>query len=355
MIPRNELNDRWVDYFAPGIKFRTDSEFVMENLTGIYLVEYSLDSGEPSGIGKPDYLTAVESFRRWYEGQPGVIQVNAYSEIAMRLNKHMHGDDASYYRLPETRELAAQYHLLYTMSLPMGLDLNNRVNLDVSATRFTVTIANLTTVELRGLVARADEWLRTSAPPSMHAIPTSPSVMFAHVSERNLKQMVYGTGLALALITLAMIVALKSVPYGLLSIVPNLVPAAAGLGIWALWRGEIGLSLSTVTTMTLGIVVDDTVHFLNKYLRARREKQLGVEDAVRHAFATVGSAMFVTSLILVAGFLVLALSAYRLNAWMGQLASLTIIAALAADLFLLPPILLQFEELKIRNKPKPGE
>ncbi len=346
MIPRNELNDRWVDYFAPGIEFRTDSEFVMENLTGIYLIEYSLDSGEPSGIGKPEYLTAVENFRRWYEQQPGVVHVTAYSEIAMRLNKHLHADDPTFYKIPETRELGAQYHLLYTMSLPMGLDLNNRVNLDVSATRFTVTIANLTTVELRELAASADAWLKANVPPEMQAIPTSPSVMFSHVSERNLQQMVYGSIVALGLITLALILALKSLPYGLISIVPNLIPAVAGLGIWALWRGEIGLSLSTVTTMTLGIVVDDTVHFLSKYLRGRREGQLDPADSVRYAFETVGTALFATSLILAAGFLVLALSSYRLNAWMGQLAAVTIIAALVADFFILPALLLRFEVLK---------
>ena len=348
MVPRNELNDRWVDYFAPGIEFRTDSEFVMENLTGIYLMEYSLDSGEPSGIGKPDYLDVVEGFRRWYEQQSGVVHVTSYSEIAMRLNKHLNGDDPTFYRVPETRELGAQYHLLYTMSLPMGLDLNNRVDLDVSATRFTVTIGNLTTVELRALAARADEWLTANAPPEMHAIPASPSVMFSHVSERNLKQMVHGSIVALALITLALVIALRSLPYGLVSIVPNLVPAVAGLGIWAIWRGEIGLSLSTVTTMTLGIVVDDTVHFLSKYLRGRREKRLNPTDSVRYAFAAVGPALFLTSVVLAAGFLVLALSAYRLNAWMGQLASVTIIAALTADFFLLPPLLLKFEELKRR-------
>ena len=191
---------------------------------------------------------------------------------------------------------------------------------------------------------------RSSTPTAdRSARPSSPSVMFSHVSERNLQQMVYGSIVALGLITLALILALKSLPYGLISIVPNLVPAIAGLGIWAIWRGEIGLSLSTVTTLTLGIVVDDTVHFLSKYLRARRERQLGPADSVRYAFQTVGTALFVTSLILAAGFLVLAISSYRLNAWLGQLASLTILAALVADFFLLPPLLLRFEVLRRRN------
>lgn len=70
--------------------------------------------------------------------------------------------------------------------------------------------------------------------------------------------------------------------------------------------------------MTFGIVVDDTVHFLSKYLRARRERGLSPEAAVMYAFNTVGRAIIVTSIVLVAGFLVLATSHFGLNAAAAQ-------------------------------------
>ena len=95
--------------------------------------------------------------------------------------------------------------------------------------------------------------------------------------------------------------------------------------------------------MTLGIVVDDTVHFLSKYLRARREEGADAPDAVRYAFETVGSALVITTLVLVAGFLVLATSSFELNSGMGLLTAIVIALALAADFFFLPALLMALD------------
>jgi predicted RND superfamily exporter protein len=110
-------------------------------------------------------------------------------------------------------------------------------------------------------------------------------------------------------------------------------------GVWAIVVGELGLAASIVVATSLGIIVDDTVHFLSKYLRARREQGLNSEDAVRYAFATVGTALVVTSVILVAGFGVLAFSAFELNQSLGLLTSASIAAALFVDFTLLPALL----------------
>jgi hypothetical protein len=115
-------------------------------------------------------------------------------------------------------------------------------------------------------------------------------------------------------------------------------------GLWGLFVGEVGLALSVVTAMSLGIVVDDSVHFLSKYVRARREKGLDAEGAVRYAFSTVGVALWVTTMVLFAGFMVLAQSAFELNAGMGLLTAITIVIALLLDFFLLPPILIKTSE-----------
>ncbi len=117
-----------------------------------------------------------------------------------------------------------------------------------------------------------------------------------------------------------------------------------GFGLWGIFVGEIGLSLSIVTTMTLGIVIDDTVHFLSKYLRARREDKLSPEDAVRYAFATVGRALLITSIVLVAGFMILATSSFELNSGMGLLTAVVISLAIIADFLFLPPLLIKIEE-----------
>jgi predicted RND superfamily exporter protein len=343
-LPRNDLNDVFVHYFDETIDFRVDSDFSTDNLTGIYNIEYSLNSGEPGGISNPGYLHDVDAFANWFRQQPEILHVNTYSDITKRLNKNMHGDDPAMYKIPDERNLAAQYLLLYEMSLPYGLDMNNQINVDKSAIRLTTTLETLSSNELISIEERAETWLVNNAPHIKSGHGTGTSIMFAHIGKRNIISMLYATTLALILISLVLIVALRSIKIGLISLIPNLAPAAMGFGLWGYMVGEIGLSLSIVSTMTLGIVVDDTVHFLSKYLRARREKNLSPEDAVRYAFATVGRALLITSIVLVAGFLVLATSSFQLNSGMGLVTALVIVLALLADFLFLPPLLIKIEE-----------
>ncbi len=342
LIPHNQLNDVFVKYFDERIQFRTDTDFIVDNLTGIYFVDYSLDTRQSGNISEPENLRQIEMFSRWLAQQPEVIHVNTITDTFKRLNKNMHGDDPAWYKLPETRELAAQYLLLYEMSLPYGLDLNNQIDIDKKSTRLSVTLHTLSTQEVLSFEKRANDWMEKNIP-ELKSIGASPTIMFAHIGMKNIISMLGGTTVALFLISLILFVALKSWRFGLMSLIPNLIPAGMAFGLWAIVNGEIGLALSVVTAMTLGIVVDDTIHFLSKYLRARREKGLNAEDAVRYAFSTVGIALWVTSIALIAGFLVLATSSFKLNAGMGLLTAIVIGLALVTDFLLLPPLLIKLD------------
>ena len=343
-VPKNELNDVFVHYFDETIQFRVDSDYIDKNLTGLYIIDYSLESGEEGGISEPGYLNEVESFANWYRDQPETRHVNIYTEVIKRLNKNMHGDDKSWMKIPDERNLAAQYLLMYEMSLPYGLDLNNQININKSALRMTVSIKTMSSNEIIELEKRAQEWIAKNAKYIKAADGTGPTVMFAHIGQRNINSMLLGTTLALILISGILILAFRSFKTGLISMVPNLVPAAMGFGLWGIFIGEVGLALSIVTTMTLGIVVDDTVHFLSKYLRAKREYGYSAENAVRYAFTHVGRALITTSIVLVAGFMVLAQSHFELNSGMGLLTAIVITFALLADFFFLPPLLMKLEK-----------
>ena len=345
-LPRNDLNDVFVEYFDESIPFRADTDYAAENLTGIYLVEYSLPAPGEGEVSDPAFLAHVENFANWFREQPNVMHVNSITDIMKRLNKNLHGDDPAWYRLPDSREMSAQYLLLYEFSLPFGLDLNNQINVKKSATRLTVTLQTMSTEDLLVLERQAQDWLAANTPEYFQADGTSPTIMFAHIGHRNIRSMLEGTTVALVLISAILVFALRSLRIGLLSLVPNLVPIAMAFGLWGMLVGQVGLALSVVSGMTLGIVVDDTVHFLSKYLRARREKGLSSHDAVRYAFHTVGTALWVTSLVLVLGFGILAFSKFELNSGMGLLTSITIGLALLADFFFLPPLLMKFGEVK---------
>lgn len=349
MIPRIAFNDEWISYFDEEMEFRKHTDFVMNNLTGISIIDYSLGAGESGGIAEPDYLKNVERFTEWYRQQPGVVHVNTLTDTFKRLNRNMHADDPAWYRLPESRELAAQYLLLYELSLPYGLDLNNQINIDRSAMRFVVTTENMNTEALKNLAARSEAWLRENTPSHMWAEGSGGSIMFAHISERNIRSMLLGTSIAVLLIGLTLVIALRSITIGTLSMIPNLVPMLLAFGFWGAIIGQINVSAAIVAAICLGIVVDDSVHFLSKYQRAMRELKLSPEAAVHYAFSTVGRAMVTTSVILILGFLVLSLSTFQVNVTFGLLSALTIALALMADFLFLPPLLMWLEKKKAKD------
>ncbi len=340
------LNDQFVDYFDERYTFRTDADFVNENLTGIYSIEYSLSAAEEGGVSSPEYLEKVEEFAQWYRGQSGVLHVNTITDIMKRLNRNMHGDDDAFYSIPDTRELSAQYLLLYELSLPYGLDLNNKINVSKTSTRFTVTLQNMSTKEMLELEEKAQAWLSLNAPKGMSVDGASTTIMFAHLTLRAIKSMLTGTTLALVLISGILLLALRSLKIGLVSLIPNIAPAFMAFGLWGYFYSEVGFGLSVVSALSMGVVVDDTIHFLSKYIRARREHGLEAPEAVRYAFRTVGTAIWVTSLILVAGFMVLTYSGFKFNSEMGLLTAVALGCALLADFLFLPPLLMKIEEGK---------
>lgn len=365
LLPMNKLNDDFVKYFDETVDFRQATDYMQDNLSGMATMEISIDSGEASGINKPDFLKMVGDLSDWLRAQPETDHVNTLSDTIKRLNKNMHSDDPGYYRLPDERELSAQYLLLYEMSLPYGLDLNNQLNVDKSSTRVVATFENMTSTEQIELEARIYQWFADNAPQYDVAI-ASPNLMFAHIGQRNITSMLIGTSLALILISVLLGFALRSVRFGLISLIPNLAPAAMGFGVWFLIDGQIGLALSVVAGMTLGIVVDDTVHFLSKYLHARRDRGKDTHAAVRYAFGSVGRALWITTFVLVAGFMVLAQSSFKINADMGLLTAITILIALVVDFLFLPPLLMKLDKSETpvsdtespdseNNKPLPAE
>jgi uncharacterized protein len=338
-IPTITFNDQWVEYFDERVEFRIDSDQALKHF-GLYPIEFSVPALNAGGISEPEYLDHLEKFVVFLRSQSDVIHVYSITDIMKRLNKNMHGDDQSFYRIPDNRELSAQYLLLYELSLPYGLDLNDRLNVDKSATRVTAMLHKATTSETKTFLANSRQWMAENWPEYMQAQPTSAQVMFTYITDRNIHNMITGTIAAIFAIALIMIVALRSFRLGMLSMIPNGLPLLMTFGAWALLIGEVGFSVATVASISLGIIVDDTVHFLSKYVRARNEKGLSAEDSVRYAYRNVGMAILVNTIILIVGFLVLTTSAFKMNVDMGLMTIMSILFALLLDFLFLPALLL---------------
>ena len=340
-VPRIELTDNLTQYFDERYEFRRDSDYVAENLTSLDRLEYSLDAGREGGITDPEYLRTVDALAEWFREQPDVTYVQSFPDIMKRLNKNMHGDDPAFHRLPEDGDLAAQYLLLYELSLPFGADLNDRIDVAKSATRMVVSTSSSWSRELRELDARAQVWIRANAP-GLAAEASGLSIMSAHVSQRSIDSMLGGTIAAMVLISFMLIFIFRSIRIGLLSLVPNFIPAIMSFGLWGYLVGNVGIASSVVVAIVFGIIVDDTIHFLSEYLKSRREG-LAAADAVRSAFHTVGQALLTTTVVLSAGFMTFATSGFEVSWSLGLLVTMTITLALAADFLLLPTLLIAID------------
>ena len=338
----NNLNDIAIEYFDKSSEFRQAADFQTENLSGMSTADFGIYTGNASDINKPENLARIDQFSQWLRTQEEVDHVTTLTDTLKRLNKNMHNDDQARYVLPTEQELAAQYLLLFEMSLPYGLDLNNQIDIDKSATRVMVTMQNLGSKEFVEFEQRAIAWFEELAP-DLRITAASPPLMFAHIGETNMKSMLQATLLALVLISGLLIFALRSLRMGFISLIPNMLPAGIGFGIWALISGEINMALAVVLSMTLGIIVDDTVHFLSKYNYARMRGD-SAEDSVRYAFNSVGRALLITTVVLALGFATLTLSTFALNEDMGLLTSIIIVVALIVDLIFLPAALMFFDK-----------
>lgn len=343
-ITMNKVNDESTKYFDKSTEFRQSADFLEKSVGGMSTMDLALYTGENSGINKPEFIADVAKVADWLMTQPEVTHVDTLSNTFKRLNKNMHGDDESWYKLPTDNELAAQYLLMYEMSLPYGLDLSNQINIDKSALRVVVSLKNLGSNEMVAFEQRTLEWMAANTP-KLTVEAASPSLMFAYVGEHNMNSMLKSLPTALFLISFLLFFALRSARLGMISLVPNILPAAIGFGIWGLYSGEVNLGLAVVASMSLGIIVDDTVHFLSKYKFAREDGK-DAADSVRYAFNSVGRALIVTTFVLTVGFSILAMSSFRLNSDMGLLTSIILVVALIVDFLFLPAFLMVFDRDK---------
>lgn len=346
---KNVFNDEFVKYFDKSVQFRTDTDFTAAHLTGIYYIDYSLGAKTERGISDPAYLAGLEKFSVWLRQQPEVLHVNTITDIYKRLNMNMHGDDTAAYALPQSAELAAQYLLLYEMSLPYGLDLRDRINLDKTATRVTATLKNLSSNEVIAFENRVQTWLHANGDGMKTAQGTGLTTMFANIGMRNTESMVSGTLVAFVLIGLMLMVVFRSFKYGFISLIPNLMPAIMAFGLWGYLVGQIGLALSVMTAMTFGMIVDDTIHFVLRYLQARKKMGMDPDAAVRFAFTNVGVPIVVSLFVLAAGFGVLGFSSFQINSGMGILTALVIGCSLIHDVLLTPALLLIIDNALIKR------
>jgi predicted RND superfamily exporter protein len=341
-IMQLEFNEQWHQYYDETYDVRQALDTQNDKLCGVNFIQYSVGSGESEGIYRVAYQKQLDQLVSWIDQQDNVGYVDALSLQVKELNQKLQANDLQTFRIPDSREVIAQSLLAYEMSLPLGMGMDQYVNIDRSSTRLTVYLHKSTSKQLISMDEKILSQAKVNYPMLHLESGTGLDMVFAKISDSNSMSLLKGTGLALLLISIILILVLKSIRLGLVSIIPNIMPVVLAYGAWGFISGRIDLGLSIVACMSIGLVVDDTVHFLSKYQLARQQGKT-TEQAIQYAFSTVGIAMLITTFVLAAGFLLLALSSFSPTHGMGALLALTAVFALIIDFLFLPILLITFD------------
>ncbi|KAA3613839.1 MAG: hypothetical protein DWQ05_16320 [Calditrichaeota bacterium] len=350
-----KMDNTAVKYFADHTEFRQATKYIDENIIGVNPIEFNFDSGEDNGIYDPAYLNKLERFQDFISEHPEfeITYVASIVDIIKRINKTMHGDDPAYYRIPvdgelsengekiNARRLIAQYLLLYQMSLPQGMSLTNQIDIRNRSTRVTAFVRSISSFELMGHAKKIEAWLQDNNPES--AIPAlGVPIMFGRLFTVAIPGMLKSLMISFVFITIVLMITFKSLRIGFFSMIPNIWPITFVFGVIGLLQIPVNMSVAIVGMITLGIAVDDTVHYLTKYLKGKHEG-LDQKAAILYAFRQVAAPLVFTSVILIAGFGALTYSDFVLNSDMAFYCTMVIALALFADFILLPATILKFD------------
>lgn len=351
LISNNKVTERWHEYFNESTQISVALNELDSAYSGIHKIHYTVSSIDGvHGIHSPNYLAELDSFAQWLDAQEQVGFVDSHTSTLKKINQDLHEGDPNYLSIPASRNEVAQYLLLYEMSLPVGLGLDNIQNSDQSATKISVVLHKMDSEDLIAFERKAIAWLNNHTQYLQVDEGTGMDLIFSYLSSNNIRDIIYGSLAGLTLIALILCYALKSFKLGLISLIPNLLPLLIAYGIWGFIDGKISIAVSVVMSISLGIIVDDTVHFLSKYQYAKNILSYRPNQALEYVFQTVGPALIITTLVLVSGFLLMLLASFVPSQSMGLLLSLVLSIALLVDFLLLPALMLFIEPAPITEK-----
>jgi predicted RND superfamily exporter protein len=333
---KNIVNSNPYEYFRKGLPIRNAQEFVLEHLAGIASFELVIDSGKEDGIKDPEFLRKVEELEKRALELPNVNRAVSIVDILRQMNRALSGGDDADYKLPTTKEGIAQEMLLYTMGLPQGMDVNDRVSIKNDALRITfvstITDSNLTVQTAARLESIAREL-------GLQPRGTGKILLYQGMNGHVVQSFLQSLLLALFFIGSLMLVSFRSIKLGLISMIPNVVPLLCGGAVLYFVSGQLDIGTVLVASVCLGIAVDNTIHILTNFRRHVAEGE-APRVALARLFAHAGPAMLLTTSVLVLGFSTLALGDFMPNVYFGVLTSSILTIALLTDFVLLPAILL---------------
>ncbi|MBT3979728.1 MAG: MMPL family transporter [Bacteriovoracaceae bacterium] len=336
---QNEVNSNPFEYFKEHHHLYKANKFHIKEFGGTSGPEVVLESGKPDGIKEPAFLKKVETLNTWLLSKDHIPKSVSILDIIKSMNQSLHEGDPAFYTIPPSSKAVAEVLFLYTMGLPQGMDLNNRMTLDNEKMRMTLMWKTQDSRTYVKQVARVNQKIIDLG---LRGEVNGKMPLYQKMNGYVVDTFVKSMGLAIFLITVLMSLVFKSIKMGILSMFPNIMPLTYGMGVMFLLGVPVDLGTSLVTSVCLGIAVDDTIHFLNAYTKSRNSGQ-SVRDSLAHLFQFTGPALVITTVILVLGFGIFVIGDFMPNVHFGALTAIGLSMALLIDLIFLPALLITME------------
>ena len=331
-----KVDSNTIRYFGKEVEIRRSTEFTMKNLTGPMSYEIVVDSMKKDGIKDPLFLNTLQRFYDEYQAKfSDVRHMSSLLDIVKQFNKVMHANKEEFYNVPNSKELVAQYLLLYTMSLPQGMEINDKMDIEERLLRVTGQINLVDTSKDLEMIKWAQNWWKDTP---YTARVDGQTAMFAYMQSDVTDTLIYSMSIAMGLVSLMMLIIFKNIKMLSIFILPNILPIILVVGVMG-WIGiTIDMGVAVSGAIVLGVAVDDTIHFFVKYFDAKK-KGLSLEDSIAYVFQYAGTAIVFTTIILSLSFLLFMGSSFAPNFNFGIVTASALIIAFIADLLLLPAIL----------------
>ncbi|KMY65909.1 hypothetical protein AAU61_19990 [Desulfocarbo indianensis] len=327
----------------PREPLRQTLDVIDERLGTSTTLEYLIDTQKPSGIKDPEFMANLDKLMTAAEKNPLVAKAVSITDLLKRMRRSLHGNDPGYYSLPESRESVAQHLFLYESSGGNTLDRLAGFTYDVA--RLSLKMKALDTGDARQLEAAMKGKVKEIfGDQNVEIVQSGGISTYLALNDILYQGQSRSFMAALLAITLVMILVLRSIKLGLISMIPNVFPVFLTMG----FMGLAGLYLDVITisfaAVIIGVAVDDTIHFFTRF-RSEFARWGNYETALRETLASVGRPITFTTLILIIGNAVFLLSSLLGFLKLGLLFGFAFLWALLADIYFAPALIVLLKPL----------
>ena len=336
--------------FKPHVEWRVNTEKVEQEMGGTLRMSYLIDTQRADGIKDPQLLAHIEKIQNFAAQNPVVVKTLSLADVFKDLNQTFHGGDKNYFTVPEQQDLLAQYFLVYEMS--GGEELSEFVSDDFSRTVIEFQLEMGMASDVRALTQQIEGFIAENPLPNAVGNKTGIGLLWVTLADYIAKTQIESYLLVFSMIAIFMCVSFGSIKVGLLSMIPNLTPVVLAMGALGWANMPLDYMKLLLATIAIGIAVDDTIHLVTRY-RARFYQTGSYTMGLQQGLRDVGPALIITSSILVISFATYLLSNTTILASFGLLLGGTIAAALLADLFLMPVLIMTVKPFGDEFEPQP--